>query len=114
MYSRFALVFWKHTPSGAFVSLYHSDTEYIVVVAFIVNKNFSGILVSDGYGGYLKVEVIRARCWAHMRRKWVEAMPRGVSSENSTAVIGLKYCTELFEFEHSIEHLSDEQRAAKR
>lgn len=77
-------------------------------------KDFNGILISDGYGGYLKVEVIRAGCWAHMRRKWVEAMPKGVPSESSTAAIGLNYCTQLFEFERRIENLSDEERAIER
>lgn len=77
-------------------------------------KDFNGILISDGYGGYLKVEVIRAGCWAHMRRKLVEAMPKGVPSESSTAAIGLKYCTQLFEFERRIENLSNEERAIER
>lgn len=77
-------------------------------------KDFNGILISDGYGGYLKVEVIRAGCWAHMRRKWVEAKPKSVSSESSTAAIGLNYCTQLFEFERRIENLSDEERAIER
>ena len=77
-------------------------------------KDFNGFLISDGYGGYLKVEVIRAGCWAHMRRKWAEAIPKGMPSESSTAAIGLKYCTQLFEFERQIEHLSDDERAVER
>ena len=77
-------------------------------------KDFNGFLISDGYGGYLKVEVIRAGCWAHMRRKWAEAIPKSISSENSTAAIGLKYCTQLFEFERHIEELSDDERAFER
>lgn len=77
-------------------------------------KDFNGILISDGYAGYLKVGVIRAGCWAHMRRKWVEAMPKGVPSESSTAAIGVKYCTQLFEFERRIEELSDDERAFER
>ncbi len=77
-------------------------------------KDFVGLLISDGYSGYLKVNVIRAGCWAHMRRKWVEAMPKGVSSETSAAAIGLRYCTQLFEAERRIEHLSDEGRASER
>ena len=77
-------------------------------------KDFTGTLISDGYNGYLKVETTRAGCWAHMRRKWVEAMPTGVPSENSTAAIGLDYCTRLFGFERRIEHLTDEQRTVER
>lgn len=77
-------------------------------------KEFSGILISDGYSGYLKVCVVRAGCWAHMRRKWLEAMPRGLSSENSAPAIGLRYCTQLFESERRIEHLSDAERVTER
>lgn len=77
-------------------------------------KDFNGTLISDGYSGYLRVDVTRAGCWAHMRRKWVEAMPKGVPSENSVAAMGLSYCTRLFEFERQIEVLSDEGRAIER
>jgi ABC-type sugar transport system ATPase subunit len=36
-------------------------------------------VVSDGYSGYNVLNgAIRAGCWAHARRKWVEAMPKGV------------------------------------
>jgi len=77
-------------------------------------RDFIGILISDGYGGYFKVEVIRAGCWAHMRRKWVEAIPKGVSSENSNAETGLAYCNMLFAFERTTEMLSDEERLLAR
>ena len=41
-------------------------------------KGFTGCLVTDGYAGYNQVEgVVRCGCWAHMRRKWREAMPKG-------------------------------------
>ncbi len=40
--------------------------------------DFHGILISDGFSGYNKLlNVIRAGCWAHMQRKWHEAMPKG-------------------------------------
>lgn len=77
-------------------------------------KDFSGILISDGYSGYLKVDVTRAGCWAHMRRKWVEAMPTDLPSESSIAATGLGYCTQLFEFERRIEQLTDEERVIER
>ena len=49
-----------------------------------------------------------------MRRKWVDAIPKGLPSESSIAAIGLKYCTQLFEFERQIEHLSDDERTVER
>lgn len=37
---------------------------------------FTGYLHTDGYAGYNKLESItRCGCWAHLRRKFVDAMP---------------------------------------
>ena len=42
---------------------------------------YKGMVISDGYSGYSVLsEAIRAGCWAHARRKWVEAMPEGENS----------------------------------
>ena len=43
-------------------------------------RDFHGCLVTDGYSGYDQVkDVTRCGCWAHMRRKWREAMPKGAT-----------------------------------
>jgi transposase len=76
---------------------------------------FAGILVTDGYSGYGVIgDIIRAACWAHMRRKWLEAMPKGATVENSKAAKGYEFCGRIFDVERMIEHLSDAERAAKR
>ena len=76
---------------------------------------FAGILVTDGYSGYGVIgEIIRAGCWAHMRRKWLEAMPKGATVENSKAAKGYEFCCRIFDAERNIEHFSDAERAAKR
>ena len=63
-------------------------------------KSFSGCLVTDGYAGYNKVEeVARCGCWAHMRRKWRDAMPKGATMANSKAAVGYNYCNKLFAVE---------------
>ena len=78
-------------------------------------NGFHGILVSDGYSGYGVVgEILRAGCWAHMRRKWFEAMPKGATIENSKAAKGFEFCNRIFEVERKLECLSDEERAAER
>ena len=78
-------------------------------------KGFRGVLLSDGYSGYNLVSgVIRAGCWAHMRRKWFEAMPKGATPENSKAAMGYSYCSRLFEIERELEPLSAEERQKQR
>jgi transposase len=76
---------------------------------------YTGVVVSDGYSGYNVLNgAIRAGCWAHARRKWVEAMPKGVTQENALAAKGLDYCSKLFEVEQKLENLSDAERREQR
>lgn len=76
---------------------------------------FEGILISDGYSGYNKVpEVTRAGCWAHVRRKWLEAMPEGATVSNSKAAYGYELCNRLFAVERKLETLSAQERQRQR
>lgn len=77
--------------------------------------DFQGILVSDGFSGYNKLlNVIRAGCWAHMQRKWREAMPKGEARKKSVAARGYNLCNRLFGLERRLEGLSDEERMEQR
>lgn len=63
-------------------------------------EGFSGVLSTDGYSGYNKVQGAgRAGCWAHMRRKWLEAMPAGADAKSYKAAQGYEFCNRLFELE---------------
>ena len=74
-------------------------------------KGFRGVLIADGYSGYNVVgDVIRAGCWAHMRRKWFEAMPKGATVRSCKAAVGYDYCSKLFEIERELASLPDEER----
>jgi len=78
-------------------------------------EGFRGILQTDGYSGYGVIgEIIRAGCWAHMRRKWLEAMPKGATVENSKAAKGYEFCGRIFDVERKLEDLPDAERAVKR
>ncbi len=78
-------------------------------------KKFSGCLVTDGYAGYNKVEgVTRFGCWAHMRRKWKEAMPKGATMANSKAAVGFNFCTKIFNMEKKFADDSPYFRQTKR
>ena len=76
---------------------------------------YTGVVISDGYSGYnILSKATRAGCWAHARRKWVEAMPDGATKENALAAKGLEYCSRLFEVEQKLESLPDTDRRKQR
>lgn len=69
---------------------------------------------TDGYAGYNKIpHVTRCGCWAHLRRKFVEAMPPE-SNASIPAQIGRNLCDQLFAAEKEIQRLPPEQRQEKR
>ena len=78
-------------------------------------EGFSGVLITDGYSGYNKVqEAERAGCWAHMRRKWLEAMPEGADAKTCKAAEGYEFCNRLFELERQFEGVTAEERLIQR
>ena len=74
-------------------------------------RGFTGCLVTDGYAGYNQVQkVIHCGCWAHMKRKWREAMPDGATVKTSKAAVGFQYCNKLFSLEKKCVNLKDKYR----
>ena len=72
---------------------------------------YHGCLVTDGYSGYDQVEgVTRCGCWAHMRRKWREAMPKGATMQTSQAAVGYNYCNKLFALEKKFAGMNSQNR----
>jgi transposase len=71
--------------------------------AFLKGAGEGFFLMTDGYQGYNKVpEAQRCCCWAHIRRYWLKAIPKGHESDYThPAVQGLLYCNKLFEYERS-------------
>lgn len=79
-------------------------------------KGFKGYLHADAYSGYTKLtDVTRCLCWAHLRRKFVDALPQDTQHPEATLPSeGIAYCNKLFEIEQSLEQLSSEERHLKR
>lgn len=78
-------------------------------------EGFKGVLITDGYGGYNKVQdAEHAGCWAHMRRKWLDAMPEGADAKTCKAAQGYEFCNRLFELERQFEELTAEERLMQR
>ena len=67
-------------------------------------KGARGYLECDGYQGYNKVPgVKRCSCWAHIRRYFVDAIPKGKELDyRQPSVQGVRYCDRLFQIEESI------------
>ena len=84
-------------------------------------SGFRGFLHVDAYAGYKQLEergVTIVECWAHMRRKFDDAL-KGMKKEGragSLASIGQAYCNKLFALERKYdeEQLDDEQRFRRR
>lgn len=78
--------------------------------------DYSGYLVCDGYDGYNKVtSAARCGCLAHVRRKFVDALPSNKDMlPTSKAAVGVDYCNRLFSLEEQFAELSPEERHAQR
>lgn len=74
--------------------------------------DYSGYLVCDGYDGYNKLEkVTRCGCWAHARRKFVEALPTDKELiPTSIAARGINLINEFYEIKRSLEELEPKEK----
>ena len=79
-------------------------------------KGFKGYLHTDAYAGYKKVpEITRCLCWAHLRRKFIDALPKDTKNpEVAISSKGIKFCNKLFEIEKTLQELSNEKRKIQR
>ena len=79
-------------------------------------KGFEGKVITDGYSGYNNLSgVTNVYCWAHVRRKFRDAIPTDTKNINNTlAKQGLDRIGKLFEIEKKIDKLSAEEKVKTR
>ena len=81
-------------------------------------EGFHGYLHTDGYAGYNQVpNITRCGCWAHLRRKFVEALPPTTSNPlgmPTATEVGRNYCDQLFAAEKKIAELPAKERQTQR
>lgn len=67
-------------------------------------EGYNGYLMCDGYSGYNKMkDAKRTTCYAHIRRYFTEAVPKGKEEDmNNPAVQGVVYMDKLFRMEQAI------------
>jgi transposase len=93
---------WVQTggPADKPVVLYDYDPSRSAKVPVRLLEGFKGYLMTDGYDGYNALErtqeVDRLACWAHVRRRFIEAVrvqPKGKrgKADEAVALIGKLY-----------------------
>lgn len=81
-------------------------------------KNFSGLLQTDGYSGYINLgkqeSIIHLGCWDHARRKFVDADKICINKGKGIASEFIKLIARLYKVEREINHFSDKKRGQAR
>ena len=106
----------KHAAQPMILYKYKPDRKAANAEKFL--EGFSGWLHADGYPGYHRLpEKIRVvGCWAHLRRKFDEAvksLPQK-DQQDAAALRGQAYCSKLFSIEQELAGLTPEERYTQR
>ena len=76
------------------VYLFKPDRKAEHIKALVNGRNLT--LVTDAYQGYEDLEkVIHCLCWAHLRRKFYDALPKKAKNGLCTAKIGFELCSHI-------------------
>jgi len=121
----------RSAQSTSYMWLYRSGRDGPAIVLFDYQptragahpsaflKGFRGFLHVDGYVGYEGLTgVTLVGCWAHARRKFLDAihvLPAPERKKGGTAAHkGLDFCNQLFAIERDLHDVTPEQRLAGR
>ena len=98
----------KHDQSG--ITLYHHNPSRSGQVALDFLGKYPGYLHCDMWQAYEQLpKATLIGCWAHVRRKFHEAVPQNASGK-SLAKRGLAYCNRMFHLEQAWETLNRQER----
>jgi len=105
-------------PPGQQVVLYDYDASRSGQVPTRLLENYRGILVTDGYEGYAQVvrthRLTHVGCWAHARRKFVEAQKVQPKGKVGRADQALSLIRSLYAVEKRAQHVTAEERLTLR
>ena len=89
--------------SPIIVYQYHPTRNGDAAAKFFAGSEPGTYINADGYAGYNKLKDFkRCCCYAHIRRYFLEAIPKGKEKDyTDPAVQGFLYCNKLFEYERS-------------
>jgi transposase len=99
---------------GASVVLYHYSDSRSQATPNALLSGYRGGLMVDGYNGYQpacdKENIIRLGCWAHARRKFVEAQKAQTTKKAGKADHALADIQKLYRIEKEAKELTPEER----
>jgi transposase len=95
---------------------YHYDPARSRDVAVRLLDHFTGFLQTDGYAAYGKLgtEIVQIGCWAHVRRKFKDAVKAQLKGKAGKAQMGLSQIQKLYAIEKQIKDQPPEARQAAR
>ncbi len=111
---------WVQTggPPGRSVILFDYTTSRAQEVPTRLLDGYRGYVMTDNYAGYNALAaqdgVERLGCWAHARRKFVEAQKVQPKGKTGRADIALNLINKLYGIERDLMDGSDEDRKAAR
>jgi len=107
---------WVQTggPPNQPVVFFDYSTSRAQEVPSRLLESYRGYLMTDDYAGYnalgAQLGVERLGCWAHARRKFVEAQKVQPKGKTGRADIALNLINKLYGIERDVKEGSDEQR----
>lgn len=105
-------------PPDRPVVLFDYDPSRSGRVATRLLDGFSGYLMSDGYDGYnaaaMSPGVVHLACWAHARRRFIEAQRVQPKGKTGKADVGVNYIAGLYAIEKTLRGLPREECTAIR
>lgn len=88
------------------IKLFHYAASRSGAVASDLLEGYEGYLQSDDYAGYnavgAKADITHLGCWAHARRKFVEAQKAGAKGKTGKADVAISLIAKLYAIEHNI------------
>ena len=73
-------------------------------------QDFTGYLQVDGYAGYEKTNATLVGCWAHARRKFMEAQKAQPKGKTGKADMALSFIQKLYRIEISIKDKTSDEK----
>ena len=102
----------KHGPPNIVLYDYQRSRSGQCPVDFL--DGFSGYLQVDGYAGYEQTHATWVGCWAHARRKFMEAKKSQPKGKSGKADMALSYIQKLYALESSLKGKSTVEKYTQR
>ncbi len=102
----------KNKPPNIVLYDYHNSRSGQCAKDFL--STFSGHLQVDGYVGYEQTSAILVGCWAHARRKFIEAQKTHIKGKTGKADWAINHIQKLYRLELAIKDKTVDEKVCAR